>query len=64
MNEEEFIPVWEARFRLSDGTEDSRMFSYDDTWSDGEQQYNIECWILALFPNVEWFSVNYVEIPV
>lgn len=56
--------MWEASFRLSDGTEHSVLYSYDDRKGDNEQQYEIECAILGRHPDIVWYSVVYVEDPV
>ncbi len=53
---------WEARAEYADGTEIERNFAYDERRSDGDQQYDIEAWLIERHEDCTYYSVNIVYI--
>ena len=53
--------MWEARAEYADGSTVSRLFAYDETAPEEDQQYNLECWLIERRPGCTWYSVNYIE---
>ena len=54
--------MWEARARYADGSEIDTVFEDDPRKSDGEMQYEIECWLIERDAECVWYSVNYVYL--
>lgn len=52
--------MWEARAEYADGSRLERLFA-DNGQSDNEQQYDIECWLIAQKPGCIWYSVNWAN---
>ena len=52
--------MWEARAEYEDGTSVERYFDYRTDMSDGDQQYELECWLIERHPGCTWYSVNFV----
>ena len=52
--------MWEARAEYEDGTSVERYFDYRTDMSDGDQQYELECWLIERHPVCTWYSVNFV----
>lgn len=51
---------WEAMAEYADGTTVDLLFDYNDRIGEGEQEHNIECWLVERHPDITWWSVNIV----
>jgi hypothetical protein len=52
---------WEAEAKYVDGTYVRRLFAYKEDKSEGDQQYEIECWLIERHEHCIWYSVELVE---
>lgn len=53
--------MWEARAEYADGTTVRRYFSANESISENEGQYNLECWLLGRHKDCVWYSVNWID---
>lgn len=53
--------MWEARAEYEDGTIVERYFEPNERYTENEDQYNIECWLLERHENCTWYSVNWID---
>lgn len=54
--------MWLAEIRYVDGTWIEKYFEDNPYKSDGDMQYELECWLLEQNPEkeVEWYNVCYI----
>ena len=52
---------WEAIAEYEDGTRVERLFAYNEHRPDGDQEYELECWLIERHPGCTYYSVNFVS---
>jgi hypothetical protein len=57
--EREDDDMWIAKAEYADGTTVERLFAYNDSQSESDQQYQIECWLIERHEGCIWYSVDY-----